>query len=85
MLLRIDDTDPERSKTEFEENIKKDLNWLGVFWENTDLQSLRIDKYNNAAQPLYIIIDSDENILSGPIGYCSEDEFYQFLKDGIDQ
>ena len=47
--------------------------------------TLQIDKYNNAAQPLYIIIDSDENILSGPIGYCSEDEFYQFLKDGIDK
>ena len=44
------------------------------------LASAVIDKYGNAAQPLYIIIDSDENNLSGPIGYCSEDEFYQFLK-----
>ena len=55
MLLRIDDTDPERSKTEFEENIKKDLNWLGIFWENTDRQSLRIDKYNNALKKLFAI------------------------------
>ena len=55
MLLRIDDTDPERSKTEFEENIKKDLNWLGIFWENTDRQSLRIDKYNNALNKLFEI------------------------------
>ena len=55
MLLRIDDTDPERSKTEYEENIKKDLNWLGIFWENTDRQSLRIDKYHNALNKLFEI------------------------------
>ena len=36
-------------------NIKKDLNWLGIFWENTDRQSLRIDKYNNALNKLFEI------------------------------
>ena len=55
MLLRIDDTDPERSKTEYEENIKKDLNWLGIFWEYTDRQSLKIDQYNNALNKLFEI------------------------------
>ena len=43
---------------------------------------IQTEKYNNAAQPLYVIINSDEKILSGPIGYCSEDDFYQFLKKG---
>ena len=45
--------------------------------------SIEIDKYGNAAQPLYVIIDSNERVLSGPIGKCSEKEFYQFLKVGL--
>tara|TARA_B100000029_G_scaffold136828_1_gene131550 strand:+ start:578 stop:2626 length:2049 start_codon:yes stop_codon:yes gene_type:complete len=45
--------------------------------------SIEIDKYGNAAQPLYVIIDSNEQILSGPIGKCSENAFYQFLKAGL--
>ena len=45
--------------------------------------SIQTKKFNNAAQPLYVIVDYDENILSDPIGYCSEDEFYEFLKKGI--
>ena len=42
MLLRIDDTDQERSKPEYEKSIKEDLNWLGIFWEKTDRQSSRL-------------------------------------------
>jgi len=45
--------------------------------------SIEIDKYGNAAQPLYVIINSDEKVLSGPIGKCSEDKFYQFLQAGL--
>ena len=49
------------------------------------LKNLHIQtkKFNNAAQPLYVIVDYNENILSEPIGYCSENEFYEFLKKGI--
>ena len=32
-ILRIDDTDKERSNKEYEIKIKKDLNWLGITWE----------------------------------------------------
>ncbi len=32
MVLRIEDTDEERSKKEYEENLIKDLNWLGIRW-----------------------------------------------------
>ena len=45
--------------------------------------SIEIDKYGNAAQPLYVIIDSDEKVLSGPIGKCGENKFYEFLKSGL--
>ena len=47
--------------------------------------TIQIEKYNNAAQPLYVIINANEDILSGPIGYCSKNEFYEFLKNGIDK
>ncbi len=32
-VLRIDDTDLERSKKEYEDAIKKDLKWLGMDWD----------------------------------------------------
>ena len=44
---------------------------------------IQTKKFNNAAQPLYVIVDYNENILSDPIGYCSGNEFYEFLKKGI--
>ena len=47
--------------------------------------SIEIDKYDNAAQPLYVIIDNNEKILSGPIGKCSETKFYKFLKSGLSE
>ena len=55
MLLRIDDTDQERSKLEYEKSIKEDLNWLGIFWEKTDRQSSRLKNYNDALQHLFDI------------------------------
>lgn len=33
LLLRIEDTDVERSKKEYEENLIKDLKWLGIDWQ----------------------------------------------------
>ena len=48
--------------------------------KNLNLQS---EMFSNAAQPLYVIIDHNENVLSDPIGYCSDSEFYNFLKNGI--
>ena len=35
-FLRIDDTDPERSKEEFTDQLKKDLSWLGMDWDWVD-------------------------------------------------
>ncbi len=51
-ILRIDDTDPERSKEEYVDGIKQDLEWLGLHWDRIERQSLRLDQYADAADKL---------------------------------
>ncbi|MQY43766.1 glutamate--tRNA ligase [Epibacterium sp. SM1969] len=51
-ILRIDDTDPERSKEEYVDAIKQDLEWLGLTWDRVERQSERIDMYVDAANKL---------------------------------
>ena len=63
-ILRIEDTDRERSTSEFEEDIKDSLQWLGISWdEGPDLkcepdfgpyrQSERIASHKEAAEKLH--------------------------------
>jgi hypothetical protein len=51
-ILRIDDTDPERSREEYVEGIKEDLTWLGLHWDRVERQSERLDRYTAAADHL---------------------------------
>ena len=51
-ILRIDDTDPERSKEEYVDAIKEDLEWLGLTWDRIERQSDRLDRYAEAADQL---------------------------------
>lgn len=51
-ILRLDDTDPERSKEEYAEAIKEDLTWLGLDWGETCKQSERLERYEAAAEVL---------------------------------
>lgn len=51
-ILRIDDTDPERSKQEYTDAIKQDLEWLGLHWDHVEHQSARLDRYAEAADRL---------------------------------
>jgi len=52
-LLRIEDTDKERSKKEYEHQIIKSLKWLGVeFDENAFYQSKNIEKHKKIADEL---------------------------------
>ncbi len=44
-ILRIDDTDLERSKDEYISQIKYDLDWLGIDFDETFNQSSRFDRY----------------------------------------
>ena len=51
-ILRIDDTDPERSKPEYVQGIKDDLTWLGITWDRIEHQSARMENYLAAKQRL---------------------------------
>lgn len=78
-VLRIEDTDAERSKPEFEQQLMADLHWLGLEWdEGVDRggahgpyrQSDRYPIYREAAQRL---VAEDEAFYC----FCSEDELEQ--------
>tara|TARA_Y100000590_G_scaffold194218_1_gene220705 strand:+ start:9704 stop:11053 length:1350 start_codon:yes stop_codon:yes gene_type:complete len=47
-ILRIDDTDKERSKEKFIQSIKEDLNWLGLDYSYSFKQSERKSDYNKS-------------------------------------
>lgn len=51
-LLRIDDTDRERSRTEYETAIYEDLRWLGLNWDSEAKQSDRFARYDAAVEKL---------------------------------
>src|SRR5882724_9736876 len=51
-LLRLDDTDRERSTQEFADGIQADLTWLGLAWDEFTRQSERITTYDASAEKL---------------------------------
>lgn len=51
-ILRIDDTDRERSTEENEDAIRRDLEWLGLDWDETFRQSARFSEYDKVADAL---------------------------------
>ncbi len=53
-ILRLDDTDQERSKQEYADGIMQDLDWLGLTWDRVEKQSLRFDRYREAADQLRV-------------------------------
>jgi len=67
-LLRLDDTDAERSRPEYEEAIRQDLAWLGIGWDETFRQADRTEAYAEAAETLkaagrlYPCFESEEEL-----------------------
>ena len=67
-ILRIEDTDVERSKPEFEKDIEENLRWLGIDWdEGPYRQSDRLDIYEKYLRQL---IDEDKAYYC----FCSKEE-----------
>ncbi|MCK8786154.1 glutamate--tRNA ligase [Roseomonas sp. NAR14] len=66
--LRLDDTDTERSKPEYEAAIEEDLRWLGLDWDERFRQRDRLDRYAAAAERLkqagrlYPCFESEEEL-----------------------
>ena len=52
-ILRLDDTDQERSRGEFAVSIREDLAWLGLIPDAEYRQSERFDRYEAALQRLH--------------------------------
>jgi glutamyl-tRNA synthetase len=67
-ILRLDDTDAERSKPEYAEAIRHDLRWLGLGWDESFSQSERLARYAEAAETLkasgrlYPCFESEEEL-----------------------
>lgn len=67
-IVRIEDTDQERSRPEYTENILEGLTWLGLNWdEGPFFQTKRLDLYQQAVQTLL------DKGLAYPC-YCSPEE-----------
>lgn len=47
-ILRLDDTDAERSTPQFAAAIEEDLAWLGIHWDRFERQSNRLSRYGQA-------------------------------------
>jgi nondiscriminating glutamyl-tRNA synthetase len=87
MVLRIEDTDVQRSTKEYEENLLRDLKWLGIQWdEGPDLgggfapyrQSERTGTYQEYAQRL---IDSGHAYYC----FCSSAELQKEKEAAVDK
>jgi glutamyl-tRNA synthetase len=51
-LLRLDDTDQERSEKKYEDGLLEDLKWLGLDYDMYEKQSDRMGRYNEIAEIL---------------------------------
>lgn len=51
-MLRLDDTDQARSKQEYADGIREDLEWLGLKWDFEDNQSSRFERYDAVTEQL---------------------------------
>lgn len=72
LILRIEDTDKERSKKEYEDNIIESLNWLGLKYDEFYRQSERLEQHKKYLKQL----------IDGGYAYISKEE--QKPADGED-
>lgn len=77
-ILRIEDTDRERSKKKYVEEIKKDLRWLGMDWDEFYRQSDRLEIYRRYARKLL-----QEN--KAYKCYCTKEELTERRNRAIDE
>ncbi len=78
LILRIEDTDVERSSEEYTDSIKEDLKWLGIKWDEYYRQSDRLEIYERYARKL---------VHEGKAYhcYCTEEELEERRKKAIEE
>jgi nondiscriminating glutamyl-tRNA synthetase len=82
-ILRIEDTDAERSKPEYEERLMEDLHWLGLEWdESVDKDGgfgpyRQSDRYSIYRQHAQRLLDDDKAFYC----FCSEEELDRVRKE----
>ncbi len=52
LILRLDDTDAERSEERFAQAIRDDLRWCGLIWDREEKQSDRVERYDAVIEEL---------------------------------
>lgn len=78
-ILRIEDTDIQRSSKEYEENILEGLAWLGLYWdEGPYYQTQRLDLYRKYAEELL-------KNGSAYYCYCTPEELEQRRQEALAQ
>lgn len=76
--LYVDDKQELRASEHYVSSYDNELK-TSVGEQNMDLE---ITKFNNNAQPYYAIVNANGDVLNGPLGYSSKEEFAEFLKIG---
>lgn len=66
-ILRIDDTDADRSKPEYTQVILDTMNWLGLDYDAIEYQSKRIERYKDVAGWLVAKGRAKVNAYGGPV------------------
>ncbi len=69
-ILRIEDTDFERSKREYEESLIKDLGWLGVEWDEDPVKGGDYGPYRQSDRMELYKKYSDKLLDTGKAYYC---------------
>ena len=78
LILRIEDTDQERSKKKYTESIREDLKWLGINWDEFYKQSDRLEIYERYARRLV----HEEKAYHC---FCTEEELEERRQKALDE
>jgi thiol:disulfide interchange protein len=59
------------------DGLQKDINTVGDLWA-----TFQTENFNKASQPLYVVLDTNEQLISNPIGYTSAQKYLAWLQCG---
>jgi glutamyl-tRNA synthetase len=80
-ILRVDDTDAERSKIEYLNSILDTMKWLGLDYDTLLTQSQRVDRYLHVANQL--IADNKARVIEGGAIALLPTELPEFWVDRV--